>query len=322
MSFFYTPETVEKAKKIDLLTYLENFEPDEIVPFSKGTYCTRTHDSLKISNGKWYWFSRGFGGYNALDYLTKVKEIPFIEAVGMLVGKGELIETKNEYFEEDNKISRLILPEKNTNNNIAISYLKSRGIDQEIIEYCIDKGIIYEQADKHNVVFLGLDNKNNPRYAGLRGTNGIRFMQDASGSDKEYSFRLVAKNYNDSIHVFESAIDLLSYATLLKMSKKEWQNENFLALAGVYQPSKNIGESKVPIALKSFLYKNQNIKDIYLHFDSDRAGRLATQALKSQLENRYNVHDFTPYIGKDWNDFLVETIKNRSKKKEINRESR
>ena len=321
MSFFYTPETVEKAKKIDLLTYLENFEPEELVPFSRGTYCTKTHDSLKISNGKWYWFSRGFGGYNALDYLIKVKEIPFIEAVGMLVGKENLMQTNNHYFEEENKISRLILPEKNDNNNIAISYLKSRGIDEKIIQKCIDKGFIYEQKDKHNVVFLGLDSKNNPRYAGLRGTNKTRFMQDASGSDKEFSFRLLSKNNNSSIHVFESAIDLLSYATLLKMSNKDWENENLLALAGVYQPAKDIEESKVPIALKSFLNKN-NIKDIYLHFDSDQAGKMATKSLKNQLEKRYNVYDFTPYIGKDYNDFLIETIKNMSKKKEINRESR
>lgn len=321
MSFFYTPETVEKAKKIDLLTYLENFEPEELVPFSRGTYCTKTHDSLKISNGKWYWFSRGFGGYNALDYLIKVKEIPFIEAVGMLVGKENLMKTNNHYFEEENKISRLILPEKNDNNNIAISYLKSRGIDEEIIQKCIDKGFIYEQKDKHNVVFLGLDSKNNPRYAGLRGTNKTRFMQDASGSDKEFSFRLLSKNNNSSIHVFESAIDLLSYATLLKMSNKDWENENLLALAGVYQPAKDIEESKIPIALKSFLNKN-NIKDIYLHFDSDQAGKMATKSLKNQLEKRYKVYDFTPYIGKDYNDFLIETIKNMSKKKEINRESR
>lgn len=321
MSFFYTPETVEKAKKIDLLTYLENFEPEELVPFSRGTYCTKTHDSLKISNGKWYWFSRGFGGYNALDYLIKVKEIPFIEAVGVLVGKENLMQTNNHYFEEENKISRLILPEKNDNNNIAISYLKSRGIDEEIIQKCIDKGFIYEQKDKHNVVFLGLDSKNNPRYAGLRGTNKTRFMQDASGSDKEFSFRLLSKNNNSSIHVFESAIDLLSYATLLKMSNKDWENENLLALAGVYQPAKDIEESKIPIALKSFLNKN-NIKDIYLHFDSDQAGKMATKSLKNQLEKGYNVYDFTPYIGKDYNDFLIETIKNMSKKKEINRESR
>lgn len=199
--------------------------------------------------------------------------------------------------------------------------MKSRGIDEEIIQKCIDKGFIYEQKDKHNVVFLGLDSKNNPRYAGLRGTNKTRFMQDASGSDKEFSFRLLSKNNNSSIHVFESAIDLLSYATLLKMSNKDWENENLLALAGVYQPAKDIEESKVPIALKSFL-NNNNIKDIYLHFDSDQAGKMATKSLKNQLEKRYNVYDFTPYIGKDYNDFLIETIKNMSKKKEINRESR
>ena len=60
MSFFYTKETIEKAKKIDLLTYLQNFEPDELVRFSRDTFCTKEHDSLKISNGKisWYrWFN-------------------------------------------------------------------------------------------------------------------------------------------------------------------------------------------------------------------------------------------------------------------------
>ena len=49
---------------------------------------------------------------------------------------------------------------------------------------------------------------------------------------------------------------------------------------------------------------------------------MATKSLKNQLEKRYNVYDFTPYIGKDYNDFLIETIKNMSKKKEIDRESR
>lgn len=56
MSFFYTKETIEKAKKIDLLTYLQNFEPDELVRFSRDTFCTKEHDSLKISNGKISWY--------------------------------------------------------------------------------------------------------------------------------------------------------------------------------------------------------------------------------------------------------------------------
>ena len=53
---------------MDLLTYLRNYEPHELVHFGGSTYCTREHDSLKISNGKWCWFSRGIGGTLALDY--------------------------------------------------------------------------------------------------------------------------------------------------------------------------------------------------------------------------------------------------------------
>lgn len=50
-------------------------------------YCTKEHDSLKISNGKWYWWSRGFGGVSALDYLIKVKDYDFVDAVAILAGK-------------------------------------------------------------------------------------------------------------------------------------------------------------------------------------------------------------------------------------------
>lgn len=77
---------IEAARQIDLLSYLQAYEPGELVHVSGSTYCTREHDSLKISNGKWHWFSRGIGGRNALDYLVKVKEMPFPEAVSQLTG--------------------------------------------------------------------------------------------------------------------------------------------------------------------------------------------------------------------------------------------
>ena len=72
---YIPPEVVARAREMDLLTYLRTYEPQELVHFGGSTYCTREHDSLKISNGKWCWFSRGIGGYSALDYLIKVKEI-------------------------------------------------------------------------------------------------------------------------------------------------------------------------------------------------------------------------------------------------------
>ncbi len=34
------------------MTYLRNYEPQELVHVSGNTYCTREHDSLRISNGK------------------------------------------------------------------------------------------------------------------------------------------------------------------------------------------------------------------------------------------------------------------------------
>ena len=83
------PDVLERVRQIDLLSYLREFEPSNLVKV-KGTsnvYCTAEHDSLKISNGKWYWWSRGFGGYSALDYLIKVKEYDFVEAVGILTGQ-------------------------------------------------------------------------------------------------------------------------------------------------------------------------------------------------------------------------------------------
>ena len=74
---YIPPSVVQEVKRMDLLTYLKNYEPYELVHFSGNTYTTRTHDSLKISNGKWMWWSRGIGGRSALDYLIKGKRLNF-----------------------------------------------------------------------------------------------------------------------------------------------------------------------------------------------------------------------------------------------------
>ena len=76
---YIAAEDILEAKKMDLLTFLRNYEPQELVHVSGDTYCTRAHDSLRISNGKWCWFSQGIGGRSALDYLIKVKGYSFIQ---------------------------------------------------------------------------------------------------------------------------------------------------------------------------------------------------------------------------------------------------
>ena len=84
MAKYYSEKQIEKAREMDLLTYLQTYEPTELVHIRGNTYCTREHDSLKISNGKWMWWSRGFGGATALDYLIKVKGLSFTDAMRIL----------------------------------------------------------------------------------------------------------------------------------------------------------------------------------------------------------------------------------------------
>ena len=82
---YIPPQVVQEVKRIDLLTYLKNYEPYELVHFSGNTYTTRTHDSLKISNGKWMWWSRGIGGRSALEAAQIQKEeveyLPVLQAI-------------------------------------------------------------------------------------------------------------------------------------------------------------------------------------------------------------------------------------------------
>ena len=87
---YIPPSVVQEIKWMDLLTYLKNYEPYELVHFSGNTYTTRTHDSLKISNGKWMWWSQRTGGRSALDYLIKVRGYSFLEAVELLAERANI----------------------------------------------------------------------------------------------------------------------------------------------------------------------------------------------------------------------------------------
>ena len=299
---YIPPETIERARQVDLLTYMKACEPDELVHIGGNHYCTREHDSLKISNGKWYWFSRGFGGYNALDYLVKVKDVPFVEAVERISGVAAYTPPTASKTEKAKKPKVLLLPTASRGATHAYNYLRSRGIDSELIDYCFQTGRIYESLPYHNVVFVGLDQYNKPRYATLRGI-GTDFIGEANGSDKRFSFSIPAQN-SDSLHLFESAIDLLSFATLVKQNNGNWQRDHLVSLAGVYKPKENLQESSLPLTLTRYLSEYPNIKQITLRLDNDKAGGYMAKALVALLSDKYEVSIQPPPCGKDYNDYL------------------
>ena len=138
---FYQKEDIQNARRIDLLAFLSQREPQELIHLTGDTYCTREHDSLKISNGKWCWFSRGIGGRSALDYLIKVKGIPFTEAVGMILGRAAEMPPVSHIQGESHqpKEKNLLLPEPMEGRpKRVIAYLTSRGIDGSLLEACIN----------------------------------------------------------------------------------------------------------------------------------------------------------------------------------------
>ena len=301
---YVAQEQIEHAKRLDLLTYLQIYEPDELIRFSGDVYTTRTHDSLKISNGKWCWWSHHIGGRSALDYLIKVRGMTLPDAVIQIDGQAAIMQPVPSKVQKPNEPRKLLLPERNENYNRIIAYLSGRKIHRILIDYCIHTGRLYESRDYHNAVFIGFDGKGVPRYGALRGTSGNRFMGDVNGSDKHYSFSIPAKCESTNLHLFESAIDLLSYGTLELLSGRDWRQDHCLSLAGIYKPKKSIEESTLPAALTKYLKDFPRISAIALHLDNDVPGRLAAKSIQTILPTTYTIYNDPPKRGKDMNDYL------------------
>ena len=291
-----TKKQIEAARAVDLLTYLQTYEPDNIKKIGN-EYCLREHDSLKISNGKWFWFSRGFGSNNALDFLVQVRGLNFVDAVRVLAGDENI--SRNSYEPPKNLSEKtkksFELPKPYFNNHRVVAYLMNRGIDRHVIDICIEAGTIYESKNRHNCVFVGKDG-DEAKFACLRGTFG-NFKMDVTGSDKRYSFIFPAKDTSESnvVNVFESPIDTLSFVSMERENSYNRNNENYLSLGGVSS-----------LALIKFLENHPNVSDIRLRLDNDASGIDAMERITAELsENpKYRIISEPSPIGKDWNDLL------------------
>lgn len=307
-----TPEQIEKAKQMDLLTYLQSYEPGNLKRISHDTWCTKEHDSLKISNGKWHWFSRHIGGKTALDYLIKVKGISFVKAVEIITGYAAVLPPVFSKNEKPIEPKKLELPRYNEDICEVRRYLNCRGISDTVIDYCQDNKMLYEDAKYHNCVFLGYDG-NTPKYGAVRSTVSD-FKRDLTGSDKRFSFFIPAGSDTGTVHLFESAIDLLSYASLEIRVKRNWRRDDLLSLAGVY---KTDNKQDIPLALRTYLERHNGTKAVYLHLDNDEIGRTATKQITEALSSQYTVIDQPPQSGKDFNDYLKNEIQKEKRKEQV-----
>ncbi|MCR0507555.1 DUF3991 and toprim domain-containing protein [[Clostridium] innocuum] len=303
-------QDLARVKELDLLSYFQNYEPQELIKYSKSEYGTKTYSSLRMSNGLWTSWANSIGGRSALDFFIKIKQWDFLEAAYYLK---DLIENKTPVKVEQPKRVKhqLRLPRRNDNEDIVINYLiNERYIDKDIVNYCIENHLLYEDRNDHSVIFIGYDPHHLARYACKRATDSD-LKQDIYGSNKAYSFSIVNQN-SDKLHVFESVIDLLSYMTLQKRSGKSYINDNYLSLSGATIIGSSVAESTVPIALETFIKNYPNIKNLYLHLDNDKAGKDTVLKIMYYYEEQFHISDEPPKKEKDFNELLkIKTNKQK-----------
>jgi len=270
------------------------------------------HDSLKISNGKWFRHSIQQGGYSALDFLIKIRGISFLDAVESLTSgyfipppQEKSIAKASQPLNETKKY-KFYPPKPCNNNDRAIAYLRSRGIEKDVINDCIKAGIVYEsryynpENPYHNTpvcVFAGYDEQGKMAFAAMRGIDAD-FKKDKAGSNKAFNFYIPAKSQdNGNLAAFEAPIDCQAHVSIHLIGQTGWDGHR-LSLGGTSSDG-----------VMGFLERNPQITNIQLCLDNDKAGHDATNRIITELlsDKRYSNMKITvapPPIGKDYADTL------------------
>lgn len=131
-----------------------------------------------------------------MDFLIKVDGFSFKEAVKHLQNLSKDIVWEDTKEQPKPKERNLLFPQKDENDFEAAAYLKSRGIDEELIQNCIQKELIFQSVFKDidtghvykQVAFVGFDHqKIIPKYINLRGIHND-YKGDSFGSNKAFLF--------------------------------------------------------------------------------------------------------------------------------------
>lgn len=194
--------------------------------------------------------------------------------------------------EEEKEPISFVLPPRHQDSRRVFAYLRKRGIAPQVIRGFLECGLLYEDSDHHNCVFVGRDSSGNAVFANKRGTydlDGSGFKGDVPGSNKNVAFRLPCDPSKEWVYAFEAPIDLMSCCTLHRSLRS-----NAVVLCGLHDG-----------ALDTYLEENPHLRRIILCLDSDKWGRVAAERLTTKYQEQgYIVEDRLPPCGKDWNEAL------------------
>lgn len=282
----FTDEQKQRAASVDLEAFLRS-RGERLISSGRDKRLASDH-SVTIRGNEWYDHAEEKGG-TAISFVQRHYGVGYAEAVSTLLeGKPGVAYPMHSEKQIEPKL--FALPPANKNMHRVFAYLcKTRGIDYAVVSAFAKAHLIYEDAEYHNAVFIGLDSDCSPRHAHKRSTNseGKSFRQNVEGSDPKRSFNYTGTD--GSLYVFEAPIDLLSYISLYP---SDWQAHSYVACCG----------TSIQPVLEQL--RRQNIDCVYLCLDNDAAGQKAAQRMEAELSERGIYVEIVVPTLKDWNDDL------------------
>ena len=227
---YFTDEQKRRANAVDLVDFLER-QGEKLIKSGPEKRLASDH-SITVRGNEWFDHAEGArkGGL-AIDFVQYHYGLSFPEAVTMLLngeqGQGY---RESEHRQPEPKKPFALPPANDTMRRVFAYLIKSRLLDQKIVSHFAHAGLLYEDAQYHNAVFVGRDKEGVARHAHKRGTytGGDAYKGNVEGCDPRFSFHHAGTS--DTVYVFEAPIDMLSFISLYQ---EDWQRHSYVALCGV-----------------------------------------------------------------------------------------
>lgn len=285
----FTDDQKLRAGEVDLERFLLS-QGEELIRSGPEKRLKRDH-SVTIRGNGWYDHAIKEGG-GPVSFVQRFYNLSYPEAMSMLLN-GEQGQPYQRAEPRQERIPKPFeLPPAHSDMRRVYAYLmQQRFINRDILSEFAKAGLIYEDAEHHNAVFVGNDEHGVARHAHKRSVNsfGKTFRINVEGCQPQYSFHWTGTS--DCLYVFEAPIDMLSFITLYP---KDWQQHSYVALCGT---SDN--------ALLWMLEQNPQLKKVALCLDHDPAGIEACgQHIDTLRERGYTQVIALQSQQKDWNEDL------------------
>lgn len=293
----FTEQQREEARRTDLAAFLR--QQGEKVKRSGTEFVWLDHGQrMTIRGNLWFHQYEQVGG-DAIDFACRFYGMDYPEAVKLMLAMRSIgVGTAQGIVEPFTKPS-LELPPKHENMRRVYGYLlRRRGIDKDVLDAFVYRGLVYESADYHNAVFVGVDREGKPRHIHKHSTAAQGgFKGNAPGSEPEYSFHWIGGG--DTLFLFEAPIDMLSFITLHKQS---WKSQSYAAACGVSDR-----------VLWQILKDRSYIQRVFLCLDNDGPGQKAAQRISTALSEKNICNEILVPTNKDWNEDLLVFWKEETK---------